>query len=166
MSFIVHPSQWEIEHAGAIFSGQAYQAAHDGQLPDTPMWRMLEFRHSLNAARFSHWHPNVALILENREPAAESPQYSLPRVHGWIGHMRGPALPVQSFTPEQLASTPLTPDVADWRAITQTPPQVQTQAVPEPSAALQGLTALAFTLAVFVKRHRLRRLMSRGGRGR
>ncbi|APW63393.1 hypothetical protein BSF38_04959 [Paludisphaera borealis] len=89
MGFIVHPSKWEAEHAGAILAGQAYQSTHDGRLPDTAMWKMLEFRHSLNPSRFDHWHPNVALILENREPVGfQSVRVLQP--HRWMGHMRGP----------------------------------------------------------------------------
>lgn len=158
MSFIVHPSNWEIEHAGAIFRGQVYQATHDGQLPDTPMWRMLEFRHSLNAARFDHWHPNVGLILEQKQPDVEGLQLSQHDTNNWMGNMRDP---LQSFVPDAFTNTPSPPDVSALRAIAKAPPTLNSQSVPEPSAALQGLTALALTVAIMLKRHRLRRLMSR-----
>ena len=163
MSFIVHPSKWEVEHAGGIFKGQAYQATHDGQLPDTPMWRMLEFRHSLNAARFDHWHPNVGLLLEHREAKVESARISQTYNDKWIGYMRGPQWPSQPIAPEQYTN-PIPPsDVTGLRAIGKAPSSPAYQAVPEPSAAIQGLTALALTVAIILKRHRLRRLMSPGG---
>lgn len=162
MSFIVHPSKWEVEHAGAIFSGQAYQATHDGQLPDTPMWRMLEFRHSLNSARFDHWHPNVGLILERNAPVPEGVQLSPLDIQRRIGRISDLQGTLQSFVPEQFTTTPPPSDVSAWTAIAQAPPHLTTQSVPEPSGALQGLTALALTVAIMLKRLRLRRLMSRG----
>lgn len=63
MGFIVPPSKWEIQHAGQIFAAQNYQAAHGGQLPDTRMWRMLEFRHDLNTGRFNFYHPNIGRMI-------------------------------------------------------------------------------------------------------
>jgi len=66
MGFIVRPSAWEVQHARGIFAGQAYQAQNGGQLPDTPVWRMLEFRYSLNTARFTYFHPNVARMIEQK----------------------------------------------------------------------------------------------------
>lgn len=157
MSFIVHPSKWEAEHAGAIFAGQSYQSTHDGQLPDTPMWRMLEFRHSLNSARFDHWHPNVGLILEHREPGLESANLSGP--HGWIGHMRGPGWHHEGVVPEQLANTIPPSEVSPpLSSLTAPPPTTTaTQSVPEPSAVFQGLTAIALTVAFVLKRRRGRR---------
>jgi hypothetical protein len=64
MGFMVPPSKWEIGHAAPIFAAQKYQAAHEGQLPDTRMWRMLEFRHDLNARRFNFYHPNIGRMIE------------------------------------------------------------------------------------------------------
>ena len=163
MSFIVHPSKWEVEHAGAIFSGQAYQATHDGELPDTPMWRMLEFRHSLNSARFDHWHPNVGLMLERDAPVLHSVQLSPYEIQNRIGQIGVSQGPLQPFVPEHSTTAPPTSDVSAWRAIATAPPRLTSQSVPEPSGELQGLTALALTVAIMLKRHRLRRLASRGG---
>ena len=64
MGFIVPPSKWEIQHAKQIFAAQNYQAANNGQLPDTRAWRMLEFRHDLNPTRFGFFPPNIALMIE------------------------------------------------------------------------------------------------------
>lgn len=75
MGFIVRPSAWEVQHARGIFEGQAYQAQNGGQLPDTPMWRMLEFRYSVNAARFTYFHPNIGRMIEQKltPPAPVTP---------------------------------------------------------------------------------------------
>ncbi len=75
MGFTVRPSAWEVQHVRQISAGQAYQASHSGQLPNTPVWRMLEFRYSVNAARFSHYHPNVAQMIQikNTIPTPSAP---------------------------------------------------------------------------------------------
>lgn len=80
MGFIVRPSPWEVQHARGIFAGQAHQAQNGGQLPDTPMWRMLEFRYSLNTARFTYFHPNVARMIEQKltPPPVEPPPVEPP----------------------------------------------------------------------------------------
>jgi hypothetical protein len=45
-----------------------YREHHDGLLPDTPFWRYLEHRESIDPPRFAHWHPRVApWIVEDRE---------------------------------------------------------------------------------------------------
>lgn len=62
--FSTTPSSWEIDHVAGIRAGEAYQSSHDGVLPATPMWGMLERRYELNEARFRRWHPNVALMLD------------------------------------------------------------------------------------------------------
>jgi hypothetical protein len=82
---LTNPTPWEIDHAAGIIRGFEYQQAH-GSLPDTPMWRMLERRHDLAAARFDRYHPNVGRILEGA-CVAEPPACVTP--HHWIGRMRG-----------------------------------------------------------------------------
>lgn len=66
LSFALPPTPWELQHAQGILAGQAYQAQTGGLLPDTPMWQMLEFRYSLNASRFTYFHPNVARMIEQK----------------------------------------------------------------------------------------------------
>jgi hypothetical protein len=44
--------------------GQEYAAAHDGLLPDDPFWDNLRYRHTINAARFDHYHPRIAGMLD------------------------------------------------------------------------------------------------------
>lgn len=119
MGFMVSPSAWERAHAAGIFAGQKHEAEH-GTLPNTPMWRMLEYRHDLNPARFDHWHPNIGIILEHRDHHAIVPP------HHWIGHMRGPSLSC-----EPLPALP-------------PPPQQGSQTVPEPAAST--MLAMAFVL--------------------
>lgn len=73
MGFLVPPSRWEIQHAAPIFAAQQYQAAHDGRLPSTRMWRMLEFRHNLNARRFNFFHPNIGRMIEAQNMVPPTP---------------------------------------------------------------------------------------------
>jgi hypothetical protein len=139
MSFIVRPSKWEVEHAKGIFAGQAYAATHGGELPDTPMWRMLEFRHTLNPARFDFWHPNVGLLLESRPSGTPTGGQPAPQ-----------ELTEKPITP----TTPVTPP-------TEVPPTTTTReqeipptphAVPEPTAVFQGLMAATLAVALIAKR--------------
>lgn len=174
MGFIVHPSEWEVEHAGAVFAGQAYQATHDGALPDTPMWRMLEFRHSLNPARFDHWHPNVGLILENGDSGTftEGVAGASPAPHHWIGYMRGPSPstaiglprvwgvgitlpPTSHFSPPGFTPVPPISEAAtSTGSQPPPPPPASPSVVPEPFAVLQGLTAVALAGAYLARRVR------------
>jgi len=158
MGFIVHPSQWEVDHARAIFAGQAYQASHDGQLPETAMWKMLEFRHELNPARFTHWHPNIALIFENRDPASLlHSSYPDPRERHRelrIRDLRGgdeaadapPTL--QAFAP---------PSHSETTTSTEQPRTAVVPTVAEPATALQGMTAVMLAAAYFARRRKRRK---------
>jgi hypothetical protein len=98
--FTVPPSPFERDHAAGILAGMTYQAEHDGALPDTPMWRMLERRKELAPARFDHWHPNLALMIE-RLPLNHP---AIPE--GWTGHMRGGALAPLTVPPAAVAGVP------------------------------------------------------------
>ncbi len=86
MSFIVSPTRWEVDHAHALEAGAEFASTHDGELPQTPMWKMLEHRYELAPARFAFWHPNVALILERAEqsridaPCVAMPWREAPRI--------------------------------------------------------------------------------------
>jgi hypothetical protein len=126
MGFIVPPSKWEIRHAAPIFAAQKYQAANDGQLPDTRMWRMLEFRHSLNAKRFNFYHPNIGKMIEtqyNRPPAPIIP----------------PPPPIDPPVAPLIPPVPSVPPVPpDGGGTGQDPNPIvpQLPAVPEPSAFL------------------------------
>ncbi|WP_165072791.1 hypothetical protein [Paludisphaera rhizosphaerae] len=146
MGFYVAPSKWEIQHAGQIFSGQQYAATHGGELPDTPMWRMLEFRHALNERRFDHYHPNVGRILELAN--GSSPTTSVEVSPTWTNIMRG------STTP----SMPPVPSYGgDGSSVGQdvdTP--VSSTAVPEPSAVVMMALAMVSAL-LFAGFQRLRR---------
>lgn len=130
MGFIVAPSQFEIEHHAAIFAGQAYEAEH-GVLPDAPMWRMLERRFELNPARFSFWHPNIAILIERQGSPSTPPACRAP--HGWIGCMRRPPMPI---IPSPLCEPP-------GVVCQPVPPHSGSQVVPEPAAST--LLAIAFT---------------------
>lgn len=122
MSFIVKPTAWEIDHASAIFAGQAYAAKHDFALPDTPMWGMLEHRHEIAPMRFQHWHPNVALMIARAE------QHRVDEVPPCLSlaQVDPPCFPVVGF-----------------------PPKTGSLVTPEPCAASMLLTALAVGFALF-----------------
>jgi hypothetical protein len=159
MGFIVHPSRWEADHARAIFAGQAYQASHDGQLPETAMWERLEFRYDLNPARFARWHPNIALMLEDRELAlsqlsafADPPERHRERrirdLSG--GDEAAGATPIV----HSLAPTPY----ADTIATTMEQPRLlDVPSVAEPATALQGMTAVMLAAAYFARRRKRRK---------
>ncbi|WP_337176685.1 PEP-CTERM sorting domain-containing protein [Paludisphaera sp.] len=134
MGFIVPPSKWEIRHAAPIFAAQKYQAANDGRLPDTRMWRMLQFRHSLNANRFNFYHPNIGKMIEtqyNRPPVPIVPPPFIP-----------PDVPVPPIDPPPapiVPPLPIVPPVPPDGGGTGTNPNPvvpQLPAVPEPSAFL------------------------------
>jgi hypothetical protein len=161
MGFIVHPSRWEVDHARAIFAGQAYQASHDGQLPETAMWEKLEFRYDLNSARFAHWHPNIALMLEDRDLAnSRLSTFADPRERHRelrIRDLRGgdeaaDATPiVHSFAP-----TPYTDTITTTTTMEQ-PRPLDVPSVAEPATALQGMTAVMLAAAYFARRRKRRR---------
>ena len=147
--FALPPSPYEVDHAAAIMAGVRYQAEH-GVLPDAPAWRMLERRHDLNPVRFTHYHPNLAAILDGLTlPPPRAPHY------GWAGHMRGrPTLAPLTVQPE--------------------PPSAATP-VPEPASAAMwflGLAVAFFLIGVANRRRVLpeaRRWLDRidgGGDGR
>jgi len=117
-TFTLPPSKWEVEHAAGLFRSQVYQKLHEGDLPDTPIWQMLEQRFEINPDRFTSYHPNVAaMILASREEEQE------------VGEL--PSCP-QITTPIVGLPLPATPGG---------PPGPQT-AVPEPSSIV------TFALAV------------------
>jgi hypothetical protein len=163
MGFIVHPSKWEVDHARAIFAGQAYQASHDGLLPETAMWERLEFRYDLNPGRFAHWHPNIALMLEDRDLAISrlstfaDKQERHRELH--IRDLRGgdeaaDATPfVHSFAPaphtDAITTTATT--------IMEQPRLLDVPSVAEPATALQGMTAVMLAAAYFARRRKRRR---------
>lgn len=98
--FTVAPSTWEVEHHPAIRAAELYQASHDGALPSSPAWRALERRHDLDPTRFSHWHPNISLMIARSERM----------------HHDGPAALVVRDRPPTLAapSAPEPPSAALW----------------------------------------------------
>lgn len=106
MSFTVRPSQWEIEHAGGIFAGQAYQVQHNGQLPDTPMWRLLEYRYSVNAARFTFYHPNIGRMIAQKLTPPPPPPVVPPVTPP-------PVTPPSPITPPPPVGPPITPPPTD-----------------------------------------------------
>lgn len=57
------PSTYEVQHARPILQAQAFQQTHNGDLPDTKIWRMFERRFNLNEQRFTHFHPNIAALI-------------------------------------------------------------------------------------------------------
>lgn len=119
MGFMVQPSRWERDHAGFVFRSQAYQDRHDGGLPSTPIWRMLERRFDLDQARFSFWHPNVArMILRSREDAYV------------------PVLPPGPVIPPCIPAVPVVPPGLD-------PCRGGEQVVPAPGSLALGLAAVA-----------------------
>lgn len=142
MGFYVAPTRWEIQHASQIFAGQQYAAAHNGQLPDTPAWRMLEFRHSLNAKRFNYYHPNVGRILE----LAGGPPPAIPNV---------PPPATQTITPDPPSATDIPSPPPPGSTVAQELDPPVPQIAPEPSAVV--MMALAMISAVlFVGFQRLR----------
>ena len=153
MGFIVPPSKWEIQHAGQIFAAQNYQAAHGGQLPDTRMWRMLEFRHDLNASRFNFYHPNIGRMIA-AQGATPPPTPVQQVIDGWKGHMRGPTGdPTNPVVPPTTPIQP-PPDPGGGTVVDPTPvPQVPTS-VPEPASILMFAAAILVAGLGF---HRFRR---------
>ena len=97
MSFILRPSEWEVDHARGIFAGMAYQAEHQGELPATPMWRALERRYDLAPMRFAHYHPNIAAMIATARETPYDPPPCIPVVcvpppsHGASQHVPEPA---------------------------------------------------------------------------
>ncbi|WP_165250890.1 hypothetical protein [Paludisphaera soli] len=160
MGFVVPPSKWEAQHARQIFAAQSYQSANNGQLPDTRVWRMLEFRHNLNPSRFNFYHPNIGRMidLQGETPAPPAEQI----VRGWEGHMRGPEPVPQVINPP--VNPPVIPPVIPpiipplnppaGQGGTPTTPPVTPQAVPEPAAFLMFAVAI-LTMGLFF--HRARR---------
>lgn len=61
--FTLPPSRWEVDHAAGILAGIRHEAA-TGEMPQGPMWSMLERRYDLAPVRFARWHPNTALLIE------------------------------------------------------------------------------------------------------
>lgn len=128
MGFIVPPSKWESQHAKQIFAAQSYQSANGGQLPETRMWKMLEFRHGLNATRFNFFHPNIGRMIESQDdvptPIPQVPPVIRdPEVEAWV-------MP-QLLPPMQIVNVPEGPG----RPVPQT-------LVPEPSAILMFAAAV------------------------
>ena len=136
MGFIVPPSQWEIEHARPIFAAQKYQDANNGQLPDTRVWRMLEFRHDLNPARFNFFHPNIGRMIERQDTPTPLPP---------------PA--EQGLNPPPV-DPPLTPPV-EQEIVDPPPGGVGGVATPEPSSLLM-LASAVLTLGLGYNRSRRR----------
>lgn len=152
MGFIVPPSKWEIQHAGRIFAAQNYQAAHGGQLPDTPMWRMLEFRYDLNARRFTFNHPNISRMIVSQRvtpPTSTVPQVIDVPKDPVPGPPDVPTNPVLPLTP------PLPPpDSGGGTIVNPTPVPLTPTTVPEPSAIVMFAAAV---LVAGVGFHRFRR---------
>lgn len=77
--FSVRPSQWEVDNAFVVKAGLEYQRSHDGNLPLNGVWKMLQYRYDINAARFAKYHPNVAkMILESHKVKPQIPWCPLP----------------------------------------------------------------------------------------
>lgn len=154
MGFIVPPSKWEIQHAKPIFAAQKYQAAHGGQLPQTPMWRKLEFRHSLNSARFNFYHPNIGRMIEAQ---GGSPTPVQQVIDGWKGHMRGPTPEVVApgeIIPPEIVVIPPPADTGGGSSVTPPPNPLSPQVVPEPTSILMFAGAV---LVMGLGFHRSRR---------
>lgn len=145
MGFYVAPTKWEVQHAGQIFAGQQYAAAHGGELPNTPLWRMLEFRHSLNEKRFDHYHPNVGRILEQAGKPTAPPVTSEGALPAWRSIMRGP-----TSEPPIVPTFPLTPPIPSYGPPSGPDggPPVGPAAVPEPSAVVMLAVAMVSTVLV------------------
>lgn len=111
--FTLPPSQYEIDHASAIKAGLNFQTTHEGQLPSTAAWKMLEFRQALNPTRFKIYHPNLSKMIEN------SFTYST--------HCEFPVVPTCP-----VVDIPCLPNV--W--VECPPVQMANQTVPEPTTAL------------------------------
>ncbi len=180
MGFIVPPSKWESQHAVPIFTAQKFQAANGGRLPSTPMWRMLEFRHALNAARFNFYHPTVGRMIESQAGKPAGPPLPQVIVPGWKGTMRGPTpppvVPPPIIPPPPLVPPPIvppppvTPPIPPTNPVnpptnpvnpppdggggTTTPPNPQEPGappVPEPSAVVLFALAILVAGAGFVR---------------
>lgn len=156
LGFAYRPTAWEVQHAPGILAGQAYQAQNDGLLPDTPMWRMLEFRYSLNASRFTYFHPNVARMIEQKLTMPPPPPVTPPPP---TVTPPPPITPPPSIViPPPTDPPPVTPPVdppPGGQIIDPPPPGGDTGVVPEPSAFAMLLVAVA-ALAVFCVHMRIR----------
>ncbi len=175
MGFIVPPSKWEAQHARGIFAAQSYQAANNGQLPNTRVWQMLEFRHNLNPSRFNFYHPNVGRMIEGQGDSPAPPAEQI--VRGWEGHMRGPEPvpqvidppvappptvrlpPPPPVGPPPVVGPPIVPPVdpplnpPGGQVVDPTNPPPNPQAVPEPAAFLMFAVAI-LTMGLFLHRGR------------
>ncbi|MDG3008009.1 hypothetical protein [Paludisphaera mucosa] len=158
MGFIVPPSKYEIQHAKQIFAAQTYQSTHNGQLPDTRAWRMLESRHALNATRFDFYHPNIGRMIEGR---GFTPPATQVVVKGWQGHMRGPeTTPIVPIIPpvvppvvDVVPTTPTLPPTG--QEVTPPGPLAPQSVVPEPAAFLMFAVAM-LTMGLFFHHARRR----------
>jgi hypothetical protein len=159
MGFIVHPSQWEADHARAIFAAQAYQASHDGQLPETAMWEKLEFRYDMNPVRFAHWHPNIALMLEDRELANSRLSTFIDRQEGHRElRIRDLSGGDEAAAPSPTEHAILPPSFTDVTTTTTGQPRpFDVSSVAEPATALQGMTAVMLAAAFFARRRKRRK---------
>lgn len=159
MGFIVHPSKWEVDHARVIFAGQAYQASHDGQLPETAMWKRLEFRRELNPDRFERWHPNIALMLEQRDVANfRISTFGGPRDrHRQLRFWDLKEVDRSADAPPTALVVAPPPFDRSMTTSTTPPRSADVSAVPEPATALQGMTAVMLAAAYFARRRRLRK---------
>lgn len=108
MGFMVPPSKWEVQHARQIFAAQAYQSANGGQLPETRLWKMLEFRHGLNSARFNLFHPNIGRMIESQDdvptPLPQVP--GDPQVEAWVMPPLMPPMQIVNVPPGGTGSNP------------------------------------------------------------
>jgi len=146
MGFIVPPSKWEIQHARPIFAAQEYQAANNGQLPDTRAWRMLEFRHDLNPSRFNFYHPNIGRMIEAGRivPPTETPDSGGPG-----GTVDPEIIPPIVDPPVDPPITPPLDPPAGQEVGPPTSGQQDAPAVPEPAAILMFAIAILSVGLVF-----------------
>ena len=111
--FTVPPSVWEVDHWRGVRDGLAHQRANDGQIPDTPMWHMLERRYDIDLVRFELHHPNLSQMIERSRDALDRPPI-------WPIDREGPFPPPSCTT--QPPSGPLGPQVvpepAGWIPLT------------------------------------------------
>lgn len=122
MGFYAPPRMWELEHRQQFLSAQ-HTLTTTGNLPDTPMWRMLERRFDANEARFTFWHPNFARLIRDAE---------------------GQSMPICPIG---------RPDLPVWGEMrTSCVPPVP-QAIPEPNALVLSLIAVAASSLLWRKTH-------------
>lgn len=121
-------SPWERDHIEGLILGIRHEAA-TGELPQGPMWSMLERRYDLNPERFTSYHPNIARMIDRSRDREANPRPDV-----W------PIDRPNIFVPVDRCETPIPPP----------DPCLNPQVVPEPSSLFGMGAAIGIWFLVYL----------------